>query len=694
MAKINRRALLGALAISAAAPGQILRRGGGFSTSLTGSAGGQPPVGERWTLPTYAFDASIFPSNLTFYDMATGAYATNYTTAKHRNTGTRYYVRADGNDTTGNGLTAATAWRTLQKAHDSITAADIIDVGPGLYPPASFTKKVDLRGPGKRLAFVGDFLDASAVTVGPLTSGRQLVTINAGGYIDGFVDLSRNKGVDRENDAVPQVSNKGTLGQAAAFQAANDAGINPATGGSTLFTSDGRDISGQIGTQILIWPSTARAPVTLANNVDFVASGISFVGGLEVAALGTGLLATDSVWSLGCAEQAFTATGVSPLRGKASLVRTWARGLGPYSTGDIIDISQADAFNLLTGCDQGSINGSDQGYTGHAANDLTIDCNFVTASSGFTGRDGRSILLNSTISGGTWSIRAGNPTVNANHELHMANVSLVGTPSQADVAVSTGTTISQARVYDYTKSTQGKVTTGRAIVDRSGLRPTDERIFFALHPTNLAKLAQNADGTGTVAANGDPVRRVGSDDAGPNYLLIGTSGTSTYNTDGTRSWITLTGCRPLLQIVEDSLEQACDIIVAVKSTDKSFFLLNYQSTLTTNSLDFRSSSALPTKGDKLGAPTYHVDGSDTPLTSATALTTALCDGNAHILTIRNVDLSYPGWFTPYFLSGPVAGTNSFDGQFYSIEIRRVTNAAGRKAREQFAAAAVGATLVA
>lgn len=67
-----------------------------------------------------------------------------------------WYVTTTGNDTTGNGLSEATAYATLQKAHDSATAGDTVYVAAGVYTgTCSGTKNLVVVGTGGMAIFYG-----------------------------------------------------------------------------------------------------------------------------------------------------------------------------------------------------------------------------------------------------------------------------------------------------------------------------------------------------------------------------------------------------------------------------------------------------------------------------------------------------------------------------------------------------------
>lgn len=73
-----------------------------------------------------------------------------------------WYVATTGNDTTGNGLSEATAYATLQKAHDSASANDTVYVKAGTYTATvSGTKNLTVIGYGS-----GQVLFYGATTVG------------------------------------------------------------------------------------------------------------------------------------------------------------------------------------------------------------------------------------------------------------------------------------------------------------------------------------------------------------------------------------------------------------------------------------------------------------------------------------------------------------------------------------------------
>jgi hypothetical protein len=108
----------------------------------------RPQVNHIYTLPGTNW-VTLYVTNL--YGGPTGwsVYSNAYRTLAG---GSVRFVRTNGNDSTGDGLTTNTAWRTIQKSATSASANWVIDVGPGNY--GELVDCTQTAGTG-RITFVG-----------------------------------------------------------------------------------------------------------------------------------------------------------------------------------------------------------------------------------------------------------------------------------------------------------------------------------------------------------------------------------------------------------------------------------------------------------------------------------------------------------------------------------------------------------
>jgi len=114
---------------------------------MAGGKGAIPiPTGWDWTLPFKVYkDSATGTFNIGSWDIS----------AQVPRTGGSYYVSKSGNDTTGNGLSWDTAWKTVAKAITALVAVDYpcIYVGAGKYGynecPWGINKNISIVGIGQ-----------------------------------------------------------------------------------------------------------------------------------------------------------------------------------------------------------------------------------------------------------------------------------------------------------------------------------------------------------------------------------------------------------------------------------------------------------------------------------------------------------------------------------------------------------------
>lgn len=104
-----------------------------------------------------------------------------------------YYVRTTGNDTTGDGLSPATAWLTINKAHDTISigGGHTVDIGAGTFAETSGSGFLLLdRKFSAEVVFQGAGIGSTILTG---TSGTDVLRSNATGTANvTFKDMSIN----------------------------------------------------------------------------------------------------------------------------------------------------------------------------------------------------------------------------------------------------------------------------------------------------------------------------------------------------------------------------------------------------------------------------------------------------------------------------------------------------------------------
>lgn len=645
--------------------------------------GSSAPAGARWDVPAI-FRNGTFPVNLTG-TVAANNWATDYASATFEDTGTTYYVRTTGNDTTGDG-SSGNPWATLAKAVTTAASGSRIDIGAGVFAPAAAinNKNLSLIGAGQGQTFIGDLLSSGQVTLGALASGRQTATL-ASSTVSGFVDLTRLK---RGHPEVSRVAT--TAAGIATWQAGGDPGVFRSTP-SQVGAGDGRDLTGKIGTEILMWSAAAISPLQLTGTSRVYARGISFVGGARIECPSTGRLVMEGCRTLGAHNENCYLNGLIVLKDVI------ARGCS-VSNADVLNYAsggqQTRAVEINCLADQANAGGSDNSSTTHGGIMMRVggqyyDGNRAVNDNGgvIVGQFGSFIQVSNQV--GAFSLGVG-----VLGEGHYAGITFGATAGDDASFLKDAAPASRLKVYDYDGCLTGKkiVAGSVPIIDRSGVRPTSDTAFLTFDPSNLATLFQDTAGTIPVTAAGQTVARINSTSSATDYATV-VAASLTYQTDGTRHWLQSGGTANTLRLslfTDTVFDEVSHMIWAIQSSDTSGLLMTQGST--NSIIDYRSANALFGTPDRpqnlLGSPTVHVDGNATPVgTTATALRTAAFNNAPHIITVRNANVAYVGWLT---------ATNfmlQFDGQLRGFQIVRATTNANLRAWEAAMAAKAGATLV-
>lgn len=637
------------------------------------------------------------PVNYT--EVSPGVFGSDYAESTFATTGTMYYVTVAGNDTTGDGSSGA-PWRTIQKAIDTAPTGSRISVGAGRFAPfTQASKSLSIYGVSGQ-TFVGEFLTEADITWGALASGRQTATL-ASGAVSGFVDLTLTKRTQLSTGLpVPQVSRYAATATAIATrQAAGDPGVFRATP-TVVGAADGRNLAGKADTELLMWRATAAAPVVLTGTASLFAKNITFAGGAPSSTAATTTFVQHACRFLGAHLENLNIAGMS-VRYNCT-----ARGCGFDDPGgvDVIDYAGgATMVEIGEFADQCNPDGSNNCSTIHGGRGIRINGEYYDA--------GRCCNDNGALITATIGCRIGvDPArldalgigvgAQGQCEGHYAGNTFVGGVATASdykfSPVVASTDVTRASIYD---SVAGLKVDG-AYVARTAARSTADTTMFSIDPSNLATLFTDAGGTTAVSASGDAVARIRTGAASEYALTAG--GGITYQTDGSLRWLQTTTANAFklsLMLTDTMFDEACNIIIGLKSSDTAGILIANRSDNagSTNTVgDYRNAGALTNPSIKRGfsasldgvGPTYHVDGSNTPVTNTgTALKAAAFNNVAHVITIRNANLSWIGWLRVLnFLL-------QFDGNIYGFEISRATTAANLRAREQPMAAKSGATLV-
>jgi len=670
----------------------------GLGLGLTrpgGSGGGGAP----WALPLWFTQAGYFPVQITSGPkVGTGNFTTSYNEAEWKDTGTTYYVATTGNDTTGDG-TSGNPWKTLQKAHDTAAAGSIISVGAGVFANFTNSKNLSVIGAGRGSTFIGDLLTEADVTGrGSLTSGYQTVTLSSGA-LAGFVDLTKTRRVDYQGVAIPQVSYDCANAAAIATLRSTTTTIHdnqlygttigtadPVAGiyrsSPTMGTSDARDTTGEMGATILGWKATAAAPVTLGGTSRLFMKNLSLVGGAAVAPPSGTTLVLHDCWRLGGTGDIFFVSG------RIITYRGGARGCS-IGVADIYDYeanSVGVEIDIYT--DQCSGTGGDNNSTAHGA--LVLRANGLH-------RDGSRAIndVNGSISG-DFGVTLGSSGASSAYtfasggggDCHTAGLRLLNKGSGYDyMMVESGTPNAHVYVYDnwIYSYVQGPPTSGTNIspTDRTGNRPTDDKTFFKCAPSSKDNLFTDAAGTIKVTATGQGVR-VARDPTDPTQYVTFAAGQFTYEEDGSGRGLlrTVTGTNigtGAFVLTGDAFDEDTTIIYNVKSSDTTAILMQAKSGNAAYIVDFRTGSdfkASSTLPPGFVSPNYtvHIDGSDTPITTITALRSGAFNGVRHNVTVRSANISWIQWLRA---SIPV----QLNTDLYGFELFRTTSAAARQARE-------------
>lgn len=617
-----------------------------------------------------------------------GPFSTNYSAATFKDVGTTYYVRAAGNDTTGDGLSAGTAWRTIQKAHDTIPAGSIINVGAGRFPNFVQTKSLSIIGV-PTATFVGDMLTNADVSAwGALTSGRQTVTLTTGA-VSGFVDLTKTKVFPTTAVSSYQVSKvQSTAAAIATTQAAGNPGVFRSTP-STIGASDARDLTGSADTNIIMWKATALPAFTLTGaGVKLYAYGLTFVGGSESIASTATQYVLESCEFLGGVGQLLQNNS-----SKGHLQNLKVRGCS-LDGADLIDYSAGSQygseFNVIG--DQGGGGGSDQISTAHGSFILRVNGVYLESNQTvYDVGDAITGMFGSTVGGALSSVSIGNGST-MRSELHASGLTFVGSASSGDIKGSPG-----SHIFFYDKSYVGRSLEAATlpINDRTGSKPTADAILVYFNPGKISTLFKDAAGTIPVTADGDIPLRINSDVPGSADYWTFPGGTYIYRTDGTKGWLVPNVGANLGRILFKSivpLEDGVNFHVGLSSTDVAWSLFGNGASAYFG--DYRNGQTVLTKTPFIANSGFehHVDNSPTNLTTGTAINTAVATGTPHVLTVRNLNMSWVGFLNVYYM-GSAATAISQDGSIYGFMITRATAAASIRAYDQIIATAAGATLV-
>jgi len=674
----------------------------GLRLGLSGpSAGGGRTSGMPWALPIVFTQAGYFPVQVSSGPkVGTGSFTTNYDEANFRHYGTPYYVSSTGNDA-DDGLSTSTAKRTLQAAHDAAADNSVINVGGGVFANFANTKNLTVIGAGRANTFIGAFLQESDVSIwGSLSSGRQMVTLSSG-RIEGFCDLTRTRRADYQGVPIPQVSyDAATAAGIATLQATTTtihdqqlygtaigtadpvAGINRASP-STIGASDSRNMQGEFGSTILAWNATAPAPVTITGSKTLFMKNLSLVGGAAITPPAGATLVMHDCWRLGGVSDIFF------VNGRLISYRGGARGCG-ISGADIYDYEgNAVGVEIDIYTDQCGGTGADNNSTGHTSMILRVNGLHRDASRCINDINGSisgdfGLTLGSSRGSGAYTFASG-----GGGDCHTAGLRLLDKGSGYDYMLCESGSFLNAHAYVYDNwidtYVQGPPTAGSSIAktDRTGNRPTDDRTFFKIDPSNKANLFTDAAGTTAVTAVGQEVRRVRDPNDPTQYVDIA-AGKFTYQEDGAGRGLLRTAAGTnigafALMMTGDAFDENTTIIYAIKSTDTSCILMharsgnaNYIGRL--GDTDFKSATTVPA-GFSTPDYTIHVDGSDTALATSAAVKSAAFNGAKHLITVRNANISWIAWLRS------LAILNQFDGDVYGIEFFRTTTAAARQVRE-------------
>jgi len=664
--------------------------GGWYASGTFGVAGNQTVVlGDATTRytnavtvgvapPTSALIAPIFtrtggPLLARVIDNGDGTFSTSYNAADFKQTGTTYYVRTTGNDTTGDG-SVGNPWRTAQMAATTAASGSQIDVqqagrfGKVIVPAAKNLSFYGVLG-----TIFGDVLTGADITFGALASGRQTATL-ASGTVAGFTDLSRLQATWR-GEQHPQVSlTVTTAGAIATNQASGLPGILRGTP-STVGAGDARDLTGTADTTTVFWGSAATSAITISGASVVYCSNITFIGGDIVAPSPSSFVAEN------CRSLGFPAHSVTGAGGKIILKDHTCRGPGSQAASiDNLHYTDARVLEIDVYTDQLSHTAaSDNASTNHTGLSARVRGSYGDAARTIHDvNDMVTGIFGSKLRGSdSYDLAAG---INANLGVTNMHVKAASFDLPKKLYIDT-TANGIAQMYAYDASLAGATVTGGAVTDRSGGFPTSARVFVEIDPSNISTLWKDTAATIPVTADGDIVLRI-NNAAGVGFWT-NSVGTITYRTSAGKSWLTFSGARLVPTSGMPFYEPACHIIMGVRSTDTTSILM--AASTTQNIFDMRGVSSNPTQSIFVqGSGGYRVNGGADLATSA-LLRAAAFNGGNNVLTLHDCDLDWTKWASACLFNNFTGTTFSFEGDLVWLQIPRAIGSADLVAREAICA---------
>ncbi|MFC2049804.1 nitrous oxide reductase family maturation protein NosD [Chloroflexota bacterium] len=196
--------------------------------------------------------------------------------------GTTYYVDDDRPDNTGDGLTPATAWKTISHASDNVSAGDTIIVAPGLYDnpnngetfPVTIDRSLTLQSSSGATSTIinsngSDVLklpleDTEAVTISgfTITGGGNGILVHNDGATSHLIDVS----VTIINNVIRDNANKGII-----IASITDGNTNITITGNTIMNNNDDGIEFEDATD-------GNSTITISSNTirDNLLDGIQF----------------------------------------------------------------------------------------------------------------------------------------------------------------------------------------------------------------------------------------------------------------------------------------------------------------------------------------------------------------------------------------------------------------------------------
>ncbi len=659
---------------------------------ILGSSGsGSGAAGPPWEVLPSIFSNGTLPANL-LYDAGTDTYSTDYNASTYRVASATYYVRTTGDDTTGDGLSAGTAWRTITKALTTAATGSKIDVGPGRFaafsaPTAkSFWIKCATGPLYTDKTFIGTFLtNADVSSWGTFASGRQSITLSASA-VSGFVDLLATGTNGAPYNTSRSVTNGTTA--IAAVQALGAGGIFRSTPSALGATGAGRDLTNTFDTDVIAWSAAQTTPaITMAGTAQVMLEDAILVGGgsCNTAAVTSTFLILHNTSQLGAIAEGnnFGARNIT--------YGGYFRNCAPLLA-DILDYSGVSSrfVEINVNAWDGAYGGADNASTAHSG---CVGFR-IGGSYGGCGRpihdvgDTMTATVACTVGGGvfgttTQMIAAGNdggvhPTYSDSSGVFIAQITFTGTAPSDAYARSYAANICQSRVFVYDDSLDGLTTVG-PIVDRSGARPTAAKTFFTANAYDLTKLFQDQAGTIPVVADGDPVGRVVINSDG-DYLL----GTNiVYKTLAGLSWFETIDTSHFEMRTQTAFETNMCMIMTADANDAS--VIAYAQA-TTDFIDARNAGGVIGRSART-ANNYSVRVNKVAVTTASFATgaglwrTAAFSGGAKVSTLKNIELDWPGYMIGTLGAAWLGASNGIAGKIYDMRWIRYTDDAGMATAE-------------